>query len=121
MGQMIVGSALMVNLRRIHRYVSGKILKAQPAAEATTDEATPPSPASLFLWRSGRSSRPEAGRGRSVVRVLSEESFWFIEQIGQGKPHHESFSGQDFPLEYHTSSIYRHERKMHNAQWLTRA
>jgi hypothetical protein len=49
MGQMIVGSALMVNLRRIHRYVSEKILKAQPTAEATADEATPPSPALSFF------------------------------------------------------------------------
>ena len=48
LGQMIVGSALMVNLRRIHRYVSEKILKVQPAAEATADEATPPSPAVSF-------------------------------------------------------------------------
>jgi hypothetical protein len=54
MGQMIVGSALMVNLRRIHRYVSEKILKAQPAAEATADEATPPSPAVSF-WVALRS------------------------------------------------------------------
>ena len=45
MGQMIVGSALMVNLRRIHRYVNEKILKAQP----TADEATPPSPALSFF------------------------------------------------------------------------
>lgn len=45
MGQMIVGSALMVNLRRIHRYVSEKILKAA----ATADEATPPSPALAFF------------------------------------------------------------------------
>jgi hypothetical protein len=49
MGQMIVGSALMVNLRRIHRYVSEKILKAQPAVEATADEAPPPSPALSFF------------------------------------------------------------------------
>jgi len=54
MGQMIVGSALMVNLRRMHRYVSEKILKAQPAVGATADEATPPSPA-LSFWAALRS------------------------------------------------------------------
>ena len=43
-GQMIVGSALMVNLRRIHRHVSEKIEKARTTAELTRGKPKPPSP-----------------------------------------------------------------------------
>lgn len=43
MSQMIVGSALMVNLRRIHRYVSAKIEKARTTDESTRGEPARPS------------------------------------------------------------------------------
>ena len=49
MAQMIVGSALMVNLRRIHRYVSEKIEKARPTAGSAEGELTPASPAVSFF------------------------------------------------------------------------
>jgi hypothetical protein len=41
--------------------------------------------------------------GVATVTCPRPESTMLIEQISQGKPHHESLSGQDFPPEYHTS------------------
>jgi Transposase DDE domain/Transposase domain (DUF772) len=49
MAQMIVGSALMVNLRRIHRYVSEKIEKARATARPIQGEPTPSSSGVSFL------------------------------------------------------------------------
>jgi hypothetical protein len=46
---LIVGSALMVNLRRIHRYVSEKIQKARPASGSTADRAPAPTLADSFF------------------------------------------------------------------------
>jgi hypothetical protein len=46
---LIVGSALMVNLRRIHRYVSEKIQKARPTISATADQAPAPTLADSFF------------------------------------------------------------------------
>jgi hypothetical protein len=46
--QMIVGSALMVNLRRIHRYVSEKIQKARTTAAPAQGDPTRPSPRLSF-------------------------------------------------------------------------
>ncbi len=47
--QMIVGSALMINLRRIHRYVSQKIEQARPTTEATEGDPTVLSPVVSFF------------------------------------------------------------------------
>ena len=49
MSQVIVGSALMVNLRRIHRYVSEKIEKTRPTAGAEEANPRQPSPAVSFF------------------------------------------------------------------------
>ena len=46
---MIVGSALMVNLRRIHRYVSEKIKKNQSTTGDPHGEPTPAVPAVSFF------------------------------------------------------------------------
>ena len=46
---LIVGSALMVNLRRIHRYVSEKIHKARLASGSTADQAPAPTLADSFF------------------------------------------------------------------------
>jgi hypothetical protein len=46
---LIVGSALMVNLRRIHRYVSEKIQKARPAIGSTADRDPAPTLAASFF------------------------------------------------------------------------
>ena len=46
---LIVGSALMVNLRRIHRYVSEKIQKARANVGATESEATAAALAASFF------------------------------------------------------------------------
>ncbi len=46
---LIVGSALMVNLRRIHRYVSEKIPKARPTISSTTNQAPAPTLANSFF------------------------------------------------------------------------
>lgn len=48
MGHLIVGSALMVNLRRIHRHVSEKIEKNRSTTGPTRAESTRPSPAVSF-------------------------------------------------------------------------
>ncbi len=46
---LIVGSALMVNLRRIHRYVTQKIEQARPTTDSTEDKVTPPALAASFF------------------------------------------------------------------------
>jgi hypothetical protein len=46
---LIVGSALMVNLRRIHHYVSEKIQQTQPTLGSTADQAPAPTLADSFF------------------------------------------------------------------------
>ena len=46
--QMIVGSAFMVNLRRIHRYINQTIMQARANVGATESEATAPALAASF-------------------------------------------------------------------------
>jgi hypothetical protein len=48
MAQLIAGSALMVNLRRIHRYVSETIEKARLTTDPTEGAPTQPSPVVSF-------------------------------------------------------------------------
>ena len=71
MAQMIVGSALMVNLRRIHRYVSEKIEKALTTAGSAEGELTPASPAVSFFCGAPDAPRaPTLAVGTRLLRFF---------------------------------------------------
>ena len=49
LSQLIIGSAVMVNLRRIHRHLIEKVEKARTTAQQVANDATPPAPLVSFL------------------------------------------------------------------------